>query len=615
MRGLYENRNFVRNIRKYNNAFALASITVESEVGPPADGNQFAGNLKIQGQLYHKVANMNAPAGLNPAFMQLYFIDDDEAEERRRQIVGVEYDDEVLEILEDALLIYNPYIWSFKHALELIREKIGEEDEALDAHIVISNDKRLIPAGAHERTYNLPHASEVAGIIIGDKSVSKSRDGEVKLHDIVLHWRHDARRELQTISTVHRAYDPLMYVVMFPYGEDGWNRYVLKQNHDGKRVKVSEMQFYSYRIQVRGRGNFNVITRSGRLFQMYLIDQWAKVEGHRLQWAKNNQKQLRGELYNVMLDAVNANDFAPNMELGNRFILPPTFLSSPRYWKMRFQDGMAIVRNFGKPDFFVTMTCNPRWPEIQESLRPGESAVDRPDLCARVFYLKHMELREDIFKRGVLGRAEAHVESVEFQKRGLPHTHLILWVQPADKPVTREIIDSKVSAEIPDREKNPELYELVKTHNIHGPCGNWNRNLLCMKDNGGNCAKAFPKEFRSETLVQDDMYPEYRRLSPDDGGNFFNLKRGNTGDAVTVDNSWVVPYNPQLTHKFKTHLNVEVVRSVLSVKYIFKYICKGQDRMNVRVEVPRPGPAAPQPGPAAPLPGPAQPLQEGVAPQ
>lgn len=27
----------------------------------------------------------------------------------------------------------------------------------------------------------------------------------------------------------------------------------------------------------------------------------------------------------------------------------------------RYQDAMAIVRNCGKPDYFITMTCNPKW--------------------------------------------------------------------------------------------------------------------------------------------------------------------------------------------------------------------------------------------------------------
>jgi hypothetical protein len=31
----------------------------------------------------------------------------------------------------------------------------------------------------------------------------------------------------------------------------------------------------------------------------------------------------------------------------------------------KYQDAMAIVRELGKPDVFMTMTCNPDWDEIQ----------------------------------------------------------------------------------------------------------------------------------------------------------------------------------------------------------------------------------------------------------
>jgi hypothetical protein len=49
---------------------------------------------------------------------------------------------------------------------------------------------------------------------------------------------------------------------------------------------------------------------------------------------------------------------------------------------------MALVRKFGKPDLFITMTCNPNWPEILHELRLREEASGRPDLTSRVFNMK-----------------------------------------------------------------------------------------------------------------------------------------------------------------------------------------------------------------------------------
>jgi len=53
-----------------------------------------------------------------------------------------------------------------------------------------------------------------------------------------------------------------------------------------------------------------------------------------------------------------------------------------------YQDSMALVKKFGKPDLFITMTCNSNWPKILHELRLGEEANDRPDLTSRVFNMK-----------------------------------------------------------------------------------------------------------------------------------------------------------------------------------------------------------------------------------
>ncbi|KAK1694682.1 hypothetical protein QYE76_011379 [Lolium multiflorum] len=87
-------------------------------------------------------------------------------------------------------------------------------------------------------------------------------------------------------------------------------------------------------------------------------------------------------------------------------------------------DAMALVRKYGKPDIFLTMTCNPNWDEINRELYPGQTPQDRPDLVVRVFRAKLEELQKDI-----LGKVKAHVYVVEFQKRGLPHAHFLLIME------------------------------------------------------------------------------------------------------------------------------------------------------------------------------------------
>jgi len=94
--------------------------------------------------------------------------------------------------------------------------------------------------------------------------------------------------------------------------------------------------------------------------------------------------------------------------------------------RRRYMDAMALVRRFGKPDIFLTMTCNPNWDEIKRELYPGQTPHDRLDLVVRVFRAKLQELKDRLLKKDILGKVWAHIYVVEFQKRGLPHAHFLL---------------------------------------------------------------------------------------------------------------------------------------------------------------------------------------------
>ena len=167
-----------------------------------------------------------------------------------------------------------------------------------------------------------------------------------------------------------------------------------------------------------------------------------------------------------------------------------------------------------------------------------------------------------IIKKKYFGEVSAYVYTIEFQKRGLPHVHLLIMLQSHSKIKTPEAIDKYISAEIPDPHDNPILHEIVMKHMIHGPCGNW-----CLKD--GKCSKHFPKSYQHETLIDGDNYPHYRRRN----NNITYERPGN----YDIDNRYVVPYCPVLSLLFNCHLNVELVTSKKSVKYLFKYILKGHD--------------------------------------
>ena len=62
------------------------------------------------------------------------------------------------------------------------------------------------------------------------------------------------------------------------------------------------------------------------------------------------------------------------------------------------------------------------------------------------------------------------------------------------------------------------------------------------------------------------------------GGHTF-IKDKNTDRKEELDNSRVVPHNLWLVMKYRCHLNVEVCNSISAVKYLYKYVYKGHDRV------------------------------------
>ncbi|XP_064647485.1 uncharacterized protein LOC135500168 [Lineus longissimus] len=236
----------------------------------------------------------------------------------------------------------------------------------------------------------------------------------------------------------------------------------------------------------------------------------------------------------------------------------------------RAQDAMSYVRAYGRPDLFITFTCNPNWPEIKQELKEHEKPHDRHDLTARVFRLKHKCLMDLIVKHKIFGPVRCYIYTIEWQKRGLPHAHILCWLY---NRISSNDIDKYVSAELPHKDQDPVLFDIIKNNMIHGPCGPLNPSSPCMKER--KCCKKYPKPLLKDTQTGHDGYPLYRRRSPQDGAYTATLKV--RGHELQIDNRWIVPHNPFLSRLFNAHINVEICTSIKSIKYVCKYICKGSD--------------------------------------
>jgi hypothetical protein len=123
-----------------------------------------------------------------------------------------------------------------------------------------------------------------------------------------------------------------------------------------------------------------------------------------------------------------------------------------------------------------------------------------------VFKIKLKELINDIHKKHILGRTITRIYVIEFQKRGLPHAHIVIFFAKDYKPHMVEDVDCMINAKLPNPETNKLAHETVASYMMQGPCGVTFLNVPCMED--GKCKKnKNPCKFQLETVTDVNEYP------------------------------------------------------------------------------------------------------------
>ncbi|GJW73349.1 DNA helicase, partial [Tanacetum coccineum] len=462
---------------------------------------------------------------------------------------------DIVEGLIDMLDTHNALVHLFRTA----REKLA------DTHIPNFKVSLYNVVGARE--YELP-TGDMIGAIVYEPGPQTDID-----YDIVIKERSG---HPQRVNKLHSSYMSLQFPLLFPYGEDGYSKDLKLLGGTGTSDsdrRLTMKAYYAYVIHDRANC-FNYLSRTGRLFQQYVVTAFCAIEQNRIDYVREHQNDIRNEYLSGIYDAINRGD-NDGSDCGARLILPQSFVGGPRYMYSHYLDALAICRVHGNPSFFVTFTCNVKWSEITDYMAefPLLTTTDRADIVDRVFEMKIQQFVKYLRDEQPFGRVVAVLYTVEFQKRGLPHCHTLIWLHEASRIHRDEDIDAYVSAELPSIDADPECHRIVSELMMHGPCGLVYPSAACTQ-NATECRKYFSKDYCNRTYTEKDGFVHYRRRDT----GVTTVKQ-----HVELDNRYVVPYNRELLTTFYAHINVEYCGWIMLIKYLFKYISKGTDRIAARI--------------------------------
>ncbi|KAL4266731.1 Helitron helicase-like domain-containing protein [Pleurotus pulmonarius] len=175
---------------------------------PPSVPGQSSGDHESAARASRPRITLQPAPGRAPSYAQLYLYDPQSALQQR-MYRNNELRADTMGSLQSMLTMHNPYAAMFKHAFEVLREHGNVPD--FEVRFRVDKASR----GIHPRRINAPTADEVAMVLPGDGTTTDYRD-------IILRRRAVNGPCLYRIHEGHPAYSPLHYVLLFPFGEPGW---------------------------------------------------------------------------------------------------------------------------------------------------------------------------------------------------------------------------------------------------------------------------------------------------------------------------------------------------------------------------------------------------------
>ncbi|KIH61441.1 hypothetical protein ANCDUO_08286 [Ancylostoma duodenale] len=579
-------------VRAINNLVAFAGITMNLRAFDNISGQI---PLIVQGSVDVGICHMN-PTSDRASFAQLYICDDFKlknsvVETTRQWKLKVDFEliERIIATLRGINVIAQSYMSMYELYASALEDRLYSADDIPPKILMNLKHKREVPsathAGIHDGRLNVPRIDNQVAVIY------VCRNGILPSHEkLDMGLRVYCRGGRAVAAHHNNNIDALSYPLYFPHGEqsyvrdgllkrskrDGNNRSTDGTSHvnlnrseeffsdddidqddiDSPSKTLPRGDFYRFILARRGCVSEHRFLGTGKLLSQFVLHVFSRIEADRLAAIGLNATELRtcnaSSLYTYLDGQLQEKGY----KLGKLVNLPKGFVGSRLWYDQLYHNAMAVAQREGNPDLFITFTGDQNWPEIVENLpHRFDSWITEPLLCARVFRLRLRSLIKEIVQKQIFGEVVALQYSIEYQKQGMPHAHILVTLR--NKLNSPSKIDEIISAELPpypsindpERDQKLLLFNMVTKFMVHGPCKD-RPDLACRAKCKDYCEKKYPKSFREETEPSDDGYPLYRRRND---GRVAAVGKTRTAVASNRD---VIPYNAYLLMRYQCHINV-----------------------------------------------------------
>lgn len=461
---IYNTTEFQRNQRKYNSLFSFTALSAGGLRKQTWTQPYGPSMLTMHGRAYHRIFDLQQHyANMTVTNTSRFYIYDSEFNSQSRQL---QVNSNTAALLRSYFHQSIPWATQYRSAVdEVLRNATMSPEAAVIEFAEVSrvNDGHVL---------GTPSAPEIAAILYPSKS------GCSCTQPVITYPKNSPDDKPRFLDLYSPAYEPLQFPCLFNHGESGWSRghYTESPPRKSKTMNRAGKEHVPFLFYCRQRLlSEPLFQRNSRIAQEWCCDMYSRFEENKLSYFESDELQHKVRLATRR----SITECTPDHQPGK--LLPASFHGSPLKRKSDTEDALSIVNRRGRPQVFITITCNPLWPEIVDNLLPNQTASDRPDLCCRVFKYKIGQIIADLKSGKVFSDVDFFFYTIEFQQRGFPHCHLVCRFNNDDAFTN---MDSWVWAQLPSPDiANGRLREAVLNFMVHRPCGTHNVSATCMDTN------------------------------------------------------------------------------------------------------------------------------------